>query len=215
MVRRGSTAKDLPNTEPPKRVPPLLVQLLPGVTIASLRKAFESTDHCPNTKFIAEVLGATSINASPLAQCPDYAGTKVRKLSCMMPVPGDMPATLRKMLNIPESVFTTMVWRLSKAGEEDCCTSPNTHNMEHLNVVQQSYTKDVMYGDRFKFQTILSFTEQPDGVMLRQWAEVVWLKPLPWTHSMIRKFIEQRCISDVEKMAPVHARIIEESTQAL
>jgi hypothetical protein len=119
------------------------------------------------------------------------------------------------MLNIPESVFSTTVWRLCETGEDDCCSSPSARNVKQLHIVQQSYTKDVLYSDRFKLQNMLSFKEELDGVMLRQWVEVIWLKPLPWTHGIVRKFIEQRCISDATKMAPVHARIIEESAHAM
>jgi hypothetical protein len=117
------------------------------------------------------------------------------------------------MLNIPESVCSTTVWRLCSSAGECCGWSPSARDIEHLNIIQHSYTKDVLYGDRFKLQNILSFREAPEGVILRQWAEVIWLKPLPWTHGMVKKFVEQRCISDITKMAPVHARIIEESAQ--
>jgi hypothetical protein len=225
MARRRTTiftaSKDLPGPAPPTRVPPLLVQHLPGVTIAGLRKAFESTENCPNTRFLREVLGATYITSSRWAQCPNFAGTQVRKISCMMPVPNETPEFIRRLLNIPESICSTTVWRLCSEGAGASGWSPSTrgwspsaHDVQRLNIVQQSYTKDVMYGDRFKLQNILSFREAPEGVTLQQWAEVIWLKPLPWTHGMVKKFVEQRCISDITKMAPVHARIIEESAQS-
>lgn len=119
------------------------------------------------------------------------------------PVPENVPDAIAKLVRLPPVIGTTTVYRLrrSEPGE--------------VTLVQQSYTGDVLYGDRFKIQNTISFKEDACGVVSRQWAEIVWDQPLPWHSSLIRHFIEKRSRADAIRYAPQLLCMIEDAVQAL
>jgi len=84
-------------------------------------------------------------------------------------------------------------------------------------LLQHSYTRDVLYGDRFKVQNASRFHKDEDSncVILDQWMEIVWDKPLPWTHGVVRHFIEAKARSDALAFSADLARCIEEAAEML
>merc|ERR1712032_1463555 len=90
------------------------------------------------------VLECRDMLTSGWRSCPDNTGHKVRKLVYTMPVPTDVPPAMAKLLGIPKTLQGTTVQRI--------CGDPG-----EVTLVQHSYSRDMMYGDRFLIQTILNF----------------------------------------------------------
>jgi len=86
------------------------------------------------------------------------------------------------------------------------------NNLDELVLVQRCYTRDVKYSDRLEMQTTLSFRAvSTGGVMMRQWVDTIWITPLPWTHGMVKHFIEKRSQAMAESNASDFARVIREA----
>lgn len=201
LTRRRSTAgfasRNVPS-KAPHNEKPMFEKHVPQAAIDSIRSALLRTDGWPMSRFLDEVMGCYDIDAAEWKPDPAIAGTLVRKCQYKAPVPADVPDTIKRIVGLPDVVTTTSAFRLHSGPGE-------------VTLVQQSYTRDVMYGDRFKIQHTISFKQEPDGVVSRQWASVVWDQPLPWTHSMIRHFVEKKATADSRKMAPQVLRMIEEA----
>jgi len=205
MTRRRTTlhtaAKRLPAPVVPINDAPLFTQRLPKATIAGLRNALARTEHCPLIRFLREVMSCYDICTTDWRDSADVADTKVRQSHYMMPVPRDVPEIAARLLRIPDTITGTTVWRLHGDSKQ-------------LLLVQHSYTKDVLYGDRFKLQNMMSFLEDPEGgVRLSSWTDVLWLTPLPWTHGVIKHVIEKRAKADSASVTGELARLIQDSAQ--
>merc|ERR1712048_560206 len=108
-----------------------------------------------------EVLNCTDISSTDWKESPHVHGTLVRKSHYEMSVPRNIPEPIAKLVGIPETIRGSTVWRLHRSCNE-------------LTLIQQSYTKDVRYGDRMTVQNTLSFSETgAEGVLFRQWVEVI------------------------------------------
>lgn len=183
---------------------PLSSHRLEEVTLASVRGALMRIEGCPMIKFLKQVAGCYDFVSTAWEDCSEVLGSQVRKCTYMTPVPDSLPGFARRLLNVPEKISTSTVWRLRQDGEE-------------LVLLQHSYTRDVLYGDRFKVQNASRFHKDEDSncVILDQWMEIVWDKPLPWTHGVVRHFIEAKARSDALAFSADLARCIEEAAEML
>jgi len=134
--------------------------------------------------------------------CKLHPGSQVRKCIYTAPVPPDIPAFAKRLLNVPDQVSGCTVWRLNGTSQE-------------LLLLQHSYTRDVLYGDRFKVQSTMHFSEENSGVTIRQWIEIVWEKPLPWTHGMVRHFIDTKARQDTMDSAGDMVQCLKDAVAAL
>lgn len=126
-------------------------------------------------------------------------GTEVRKVCYLTDVPPDIPSMARKLLSIPDKIRGSTVWRLR-----------GDHN--ELVLVEHTYTHDILYGDRFKVECTLSFRPSgKGGVTMRQWVEIIWDKPLPWTHGVLKHMIEAKAKNDVAAFGGELARILQDA----
>jgi hypothetical protein len=171
-------------------------------TVEGIQAALLRTEQCPMSRFLEEVMGFYDIEGTEWKPDRAAVGTWVRKCDCSAPVPSDVPDSIARILGVPSVLRTTTVYRLQIAEPGE------------VTLVQESYTGDVMYGDRFKIEHTLSFKEEGGSIVSRQWSRVIWDQPLPWTHSMIRHFIEKRTRSDSVRVAGDLVRILEEAALA-
>jgi len=203
VVRRCSSlttaARRVPCVVVPSNMPPLFTQVLPKVTIPRLRDALERTDSCPLLRFLRDEMGCYDMRTTNWKSNGDEAGGLVRKSDYTMLVPRDIPETAARLLRIPEHITGTTIWHLRRDGPD-------------LLVVQHSYTGDVLYGDRFQLQNTFSFRPEPEGgIVISTWTDVVWVSPLPWTHTVVRHVIERKAKADSVAVAAQLADIIQES----
>lgn len=163
--------------------PPLTTHEM-QVSLSDLRAAIMRTTRCPMIQFLKKAGGCHDFTTTAWEEGGEHAGTKVRKCSYITPVPADVPAFARRLLSVPDEISTSTVWQLS--GDE-----------KEMLLQQHSYCRDILYGDRFKVQNVLHFCEETEGVVTaRQWMDIVWDKPLPWTHGVVRHFIETKTKND-------------------
>jgi len=206
LTRRRSTGVQAARNVParaPDGVKPIFEKAVDG-SLDAIRAAFLRLENCPMVRFLEEYMECYDIEATEWKPDDTVAGTLVRKCHYAAPVPADVPDSVAKLVGLPPVVGTTTVYRL------------RTVDPGEVTLVQQSYTGDVMYGDRFKIQHTISFKEEAGGMIVsRQWTQIVWEQPLPWTHSMIRHFIEKRTKSESSRSAPQLLRMIEDAVLAL
>jgi len=193
-------ARDVP-ANAPDGAKPLFEKKLEA-TVEGIQAALLRTEQCPMSRFLEEVMGFYDIEGTEWKPDPAVVGTWVRKCDYSAPVPSDVPDSITKILGIPSVLRTTTVYRLQSAVPGE------------VTLVQQSYASDVMYGDRFKIEHTISFKEEGGSTVSRQWSRVVWIQPLPWTHSMIRHFIEKRTRTDSVRVAGDLVRVMEEAARA-
>lgn len=195
-----SAAGNLPDVEvPPKQ--PLTSHLVKEATLKKIWAVMKRPDACPLIQFLSEVANCYDFHTTPWVACNVIPGAKVRKCCYMAPVPEDVPGFARRLLNVPDQLSSTSVWRLVRDPEE-------------MRFVQHSYTCDVLYGDRFKVQCTVRFRQETQGVMVDQWCDIIWDKPLPWTHGVVRHFIEHRARHDALAMGGDLVRCIQEAVDA-
>jgi hypothetical protein len=176
--------------------PPLICETFPNCGVESVRGALSGLADCPLLLFLEQVIGCTNIRTSGWKSCPDNSGHKVRKSVYTMPAPSDIPASVRKILGVPEFLQGTTVQRLC-GGEDEI-----TH-------VQQSYSSDILYGDRFMIQAITHFAADKDGgVLMRQWIEPIWTRSLPWTHGVVKVFADRKARAEAVATSADFTRIV-------
>jgi len=153
-------------------------------SLSDLRAALMKVKRCPMIQFLKQVGGCHHFTTTDWEDGREHPGTKVRRCSYTTPVPADVPAFARRLLSVPDEINTSTVWQLS--GDE-----------KEMLLQQHSCSPDIMYGDRFKVQNVLHFCELREGVVTaKQWVDIVWEKPLPWTHGVVRQFIETKTKKD-------------------
>lgn len=183
-------------------VPALATHHLEKVSVNSIRAALERIDNCPLLCFMSKAASCYDFVSSAWEDCKVHPGSQVRKCIYMTPVPPDIPAFAKRMLNVPDKLSGCTVWRMKGDSQE-------------LFLLQHSYTRDVLYGDRFKVQSMIHFSENASGVTVRQWIEIVWEKPLPWTHGVVRHFIDAKARQDGMDSAGVMVQCFKDAVAAL
>jgi hypothetical protein len=196
-----TSSRRLPAAKTPAGSPHFAGRLHSDVTIEGLRSAFETAERCPILKFLRKVVGAYDIYTTRWTPCPEMADTIVRKSCYTVPMGDDIPAAVKRIVNFPDTISATSVWRLR--------TGPN-----ELTLLQQSYTKDIMYSDRFKAQNTLVFQADPDGgIKVQQWLDTIWEKPLPWTHTVIKRLIEREAKESATRVLDDLLQILEDAAR--
>jgi hypothetical protein len=112
-------------------------------------------------------------------------------------MPTDIPNSVARLIGIPAAVDARSLFALSCADDR-------------LVLVQQSMVQGIMFSDRFRLQNTFSFVQEADGVLLSQWAEVIWDKPLPWTHTPVKMFVEKKARAEAKSTFRDFARRIQE-----
>ncbi|CAE7450832.1 unnamed protein product [Symbiodinium natans] len=208
LIRRSSSlhaaSRHIPSELGIPSEPPLLTHRIDKATVAKIWETMQRPHHCPLLQFLSQVGGCHDFHASLWEDCQEVPAAKIRKCCYMAPIPDDIPNFARRLLNIPSQISTCSVWRL-------------VYTPEEMWFVQQSYTGDVLYGDRFKVQCTVRFTQEPEAksVVVDQWVEIAWDKPLPFTHAMVRCFIESKAHADGRALGGDLVRCIKEAVEAL
>jgi hypothetical protein len=103
-------------------------------------------------------------------------------------------------MGIPDAVDARSLFAL-------CCSD------DQLVLVQQSMVQGIMFSDRFRLQNTFSFMQEADGVLLSQWCEVIWDKPLPWTHTPVKMFVEKKAKAEAKSTFRDFAARIQEDAR--
>lgn len=185
---------------------PLVQQILPGVTLASLRASLlRDSVGGPLGAFLKEVLKCRGIESSGWRgsgstqgqwACGTARVQAVLRSDYCVPMPKDLPSAAAQILKLPEHAQGSTLNRLG--GSED-----------RLLVTQTSCAHGVQYGDRFYVQHTHAFEEAPGGrgIQWRQWTRFVWTRPLPWTQTFVRTIIESRGRAEASNSAKAFAAL--------
>jgi hypothetical protein len=198
---------NLPAPIAPCGLKPLSSQKLSGVSIEQIRFALQATEG-PVQKFMREILACDDFSTTPWAESQSdnrILGTQgarqnifFRRSRYRAKMPADVPAPVRKLIGIPEYANARSLFALGCSDQE-------------LVLVQQSFVQGIMYSDRFRLQNTFCFTQEDDGCLLSQWAETVWSKPLPWSHTPVKVFVEKRAKAEAKCTFRDFARTIQEA----
>lgn len=200
--------EELPLPAMPVGLKPLVSQKLPGLNIRSIRESLEA-DEGPVQRFMQEVLGCSEFSTSPWAASRDVADSQCankaspdasiffRRSKYRALLPSDIPNSVARLIGIPDSVDARSLFALGCRDDQ-------------LILVQQSMVQGIMFSDRFRLQNTFSFVQEADGVLLSQWAKVIWDKPLPWTHTPVKIFVEKKAKAEAKSTFRDFARIIQD-----
>jgi len=197
----------LPIPTVPVGLKPLTSQKLLGLDIKSIRASLE-LEEGPVQRFMREILGCSDFSTTPWAARRISADVEdsAKKASAATSVffrrslyraamPSDIPSSVARLVGIPDSVNARSLFVL-------VCKD------DQLILVQQSMVQGIMFSDRFRLQNTFSFAQEADGVLLSQWAEVIWDKPLPWTHAPVKMFVEKKARAEAKSTFRDFAKII-------
>lgn len=204
MSRRQSTLRTASRNVPLPMVPasakPNYSGMIENTTVREIKHAILMAEQCPLQRFLDEVAGCEGISATDWMECTEQPGTQVRKVLWSAAMPADMSDTIRRLLSLPPQISGTTVWRLQDSGG-------------NLALIQHSYSRNVMYGDRFRLQNTLRFSPSPsgNGVQLDSFADTIWVSPLPWTHAGVKVFLERRSRAEAAAGTAELKRLIEEA----
>jgi len=169
-----------------------------GLGVAGVRAAVVAEGSPLYARFMTEALAGRDLVISPW-QAGGYEQVESMTMTYTMPAPDDVPDMVRRIVAIPESI----------SGRAVTWFAPDSET-PHFTVKQRCTSEGVMYADRFHVEITLEARADAaaGGVELRQWVEVVWLKPLPWTASLLGKVIEKRVRSETAAKFPTFVRIL-------
>lgn len=195
VLRNGM--QSLPYPRAPQRGSPLFSQHIDKM-LSEIRDDFAQDDECVIKRFLRDVMECFDISSSDWMDSEDVDSNMVKSFEYKSKIPSDVPDAVVRLCRLPQTILGSTIVHL--------CS-----NDDELTVVQHSRTRNVLYGDRFLLQNTMSFQKEPSGgVMLRQWTEVVWIEPLPWTHGIVKFFIERKAKSGARETADDFACIIRE-----
>eukprot|EP00913_Durusdinium_trenchii_P029737 g27869.t1 len=205
-TRGSQLARNLPDVEvPPKQ--PLTSHLVKEATLKKIWAVMKRPDACPLIQFLSEVANCYDFHTTPWVACNVIPGAKVRKCCYMAPVPEDVPGFARRLLNVPDQLSSTSVWRLVRDPEE------------HRRLVLNARHQDTVTRRCDSYSTATPVTCST-AIALRCNAPhkgciaVTKDKPLPWTHGVVRHFIEHRARHDALAMGGDLVRCIQEAVDA-
>jgi len=68
-----------------------------------------------------------------------------------------------------------------------------------------------MFSDNFKIRATVSIREEVGGgLVVKEWADAMWVKPMPMRHGLVKRFIEKRIQSDATKFGTSFVRTLGE-----
>lgn len=192
----GPVAAQVPVNESPLRT-----EQLPTLTLAQVGAALASDDCVPRCLREGS-LAVTDLMVTPWAESRRMPGTWVRRATFRMSLPKDIPRAISRLISLPETSSVTMVYRLRR-------------NDERVVMTSQTCTHEVTFGENFRVQETLLF-QPSDGPCLEaaKYAEIIWVAPLPWTHSAIKSFIEKKAKADSTTSMGNFLRIVQEVAAA-
>eukprot|EP00445_Apocalathium_hangoei_P038141 CAMPEP_0203941810 /NCGR_PEP_ID=MMETSP0359-20131031/78137_1 /ASSEMBLY_ACC=CAM_ASM_000338 /TAXON_ID=268821 /ORGANISM="Scrippsiella Hangoei, Strain SHTV-5" /LENGTH=401 /DNA_ID=CAMNT_0050872437 /DNA_START=37 /DNA_END=1242 /DNA_ORIENTATION=+ len=167
---------------------PAIVKHLPSVPdIESLCSALEGEPESgPLANFLKESLGCQDLSMTPWVEDSRIESALSQRSKYKVPLPKGTPDIVKKALGLPSLVPSVTVNCVGLRG--DC-----------LILVQRSRSEGVLYSERFRVQhTHLFRAHTSGGVEWKQWTEVVWLKPLPWTHGFLAKIMLQKTLEETK-----------------
>eukprot|EP00927_Polykrikos_kofoidii_P067314 TRINITY_DN62815_c0_g1_i1.p1 TRINITY_DN62815_c0_g1~~TRINITY_DN62815_c0_g1_i1.p1 ORF type:complete len:347 (-),score=32.36 TRINITY_DN62815_c0_g1_i1:114-1106(-) len=171
---------------------------LAGTTLRRIREAMESDAETAPLCVFMEKLRFQDVIRTPWLECSD-PGMRLQRSSYVVPLPGDIPNFVRRLIQVPKHIKNTVIYRLCSCNDTlffTTCTRP----------------EGFAYSDRVYFRHIHCFKEGArGGVEWSQWSEVHWTKPLPWTHQPIRSLIERRAKAEAKAGEHVFANILKKA----
>jgi len=172
---------------------------LPSCTVAGVLAAIEQ-DRGFHRRFLTEAFDCTDFAATELVSLRDIGAQKFG-LSYTMSTPKDMPTTLKRLSLMPDTMpGTDTIWFTVDPDRDD-----------ELIVVERRANEGITYSDRFFIEvTIRAKADPAGGVSVTQWVEVVWTSPLPWTHKIATKIVENKIKSDNMSLFGSYIRILTE-----
>lgn len=196
--------KALSVPRPPKDAP-LVEHTLPAVTIAEVVAAVQGEGRSIFRAFMEETLSCRDVHITPWRDIEPAPGVEARRsvMSYVMPAPADMPDVARRIITIPEAIVGSCItwFSLSPSGDE-------------LVIMQRTWTFGVLYSDRFYVEYVYAFQRQPEGgLLLKQWADIVWRKALPWTHAFLGRILEKKVKAEAAAYSRDFLRLLTEMCQ--
>jgi len=143
----------------------------------------------PCAEFLSGMLGCFDIEPGPWVDCPRSADATIQRTRYSLPLPADIPESIARLLGIGRAIPSSTVSRLAADGAEV--------------VLQQiTRTEGLLYSERMRVLNTHIFRQVDSGVEWRTLTQIIWLRPLPWTHGFIARLIEHRVRSETQDQAP-------------
>jgi len=199
--QRPEGLASLSRAAPPEKLKPQSTGRLPAASPAAVREAIVAEGQPLFRRFAAEALGAYDFMASQWFLDPEVT---CMSISYVMPAPKDVPDVAKKLISLPSTIGSRgLVW----FSVDDA--------YRQLTLKQRVHSDGVMYSDQFYVEVTVEFVADEDGgVIVRQWVEVFWTKPLPFAMSWLTSSINKRVKDDSVSKFPLLLRLLGELVDA-
>jgi len=164
-------------------------------TVGAVKRALDAMDG-PFEEFMRDELGCSKHNNTAWIADNRASGNCVFRSSHYDAVPpADLPSVVKKLMGVPDILKGRSLYSLS-------CSE------DSIVLLQQSFLSDVLYSDRFYLENTFCIASDSAGCTLSQWTEVIWKKPLPWTHSPATFFIDRKAKSEARATFKAFTQIL-------
>lgn len=192
------THEDVPALVVPGNRPALVADTVPMMSLAQLQAAVQAPDGGCFGRVLVETLKCRDFTHAAWRQHP--SGAHCGSMTYVMPAPEDIPDAVRRLVTIPATITgISKTWfKVSDDGEE-------------LILLQHISSKGVVYCDRFRVEYVYTFKPgEAGGLAVSVWAEIVWSKPLPWTHALLTRSLERKVKTETVANFNVFRRVLQE-----
>lgn len=143
----------------------------------------------PCAEFLRGALDCFDVQAGPWIDCPRSSDATVQRMRYSLPLPADISESIARLLGLGKAVPSSTVSRVAADGGEV--------------VLQQiTRTEGLLYSERMRVLNTHTFRQGDSGVEWHTLTQIIWLRPLPWTHGFIARLIERRVKSETLDQAP-------------
>merc|ERR1712113_328578 len=136
-----------------------------------------SEDGGPCTGFLRECMGGSDFSLGPWVACQSVAGLTTHQMKYRCPLPSDIPEFIARLLGMGKTVGCSVVTQLIERDAQ---------------VILQFMTRaeGLLYSERMRIVNCHVFQPcRTGGVSWYTLTEIVWLRPLPWTHAFITRIV--------------------------
>ncbi|CAE7203351.1 unnamed protein product [Symbiodinium natans] len=156
---------------------------LPEVQAALLQPSFlESV-------FRADV-GAFDIVGSKWDKASQKPHTRIRGFKYKVPVPDDVPQAVRAVLTLPDHATCKAFCRLKTNDREVVLTL-------------QFISEGVPFADNVRVQVTDAIVPAGQGLILRRWVVVLWIKEFPWSLRFLKNIVVSQVMDRSRKTAQI------------
>lgn len=182
---------------------PMTVRRLPNMTLEGLCEALlDIAPDAPLVAILRDAYDGKDESVTPWAPHHTLPGAHGNQVHCWVPPPKEVPSLALKAVGASKAVSSTTQHSLLSGGDRAV-------------LIQETQVAGALYSDHFQVRHTHSFAPDPaGGLEWQSWVQVVWVKPLPWTHRFVEVVLERQVHAKALASGATFAALLERRSAA-